>query len=268
VVSSGRPNLSVLLLTEDSGGDAFATFQRVAKELLKQVDAYVNTQPQRLTFEPVREKEALQALHANIWKSDKARDRQKQVALIGTLATQLMLENGWALFHFDGDRTWSDRASSENVKKFQDLVREKVRLRIVMELEKRQAQASKPVVPHELEARANQRMTRLKQVVPFYSMESWLFQNTREAIRLCGEHYQGRDAERFQEWEKDRTALDEVLQPKKATCLGAKHNLELASQGFPAREAHAAGKSFAAAVQELAQDENLTAALRRTYTYE
>ncbi|WP_164008564.1 hypothetical protein [Pyxidicoccus trucidator] len=255
-------------MTEDSGDDAFDTFKRVARELLKQVDEYINTHPERLAFEPLRSTEALQALNGSIWKSRAARDRQKQVTLIGTIATQLMLENGWALFHVDGDRTWADRSSSENVQKFRPLVWEKVRLRILMELEQREKQTANPTTPSEREARANQRMTRLKQVVPFYSMEAWLFQNTREAVRLCAEHYRNTDVERFNAWEQDRTALDEVLEPKKKVCLGAKHNLELASQGFPARAVHDAGKSFAAVVQELSQDEELTEALSRTYAYE
>jgi hypothetical protein len=121
--------------------------------------------------------------------------------------------------------------------------------------------------PQELEARAKQRMSRLKQVVPFYSIEAWLFQNTQEAIRLCQEHHGGRDAARFQQWEQDRAALDEVLKPKAEVCLGAKHNLELASNGFPAREARAAGKSFAAIIQALCQDAELCEALRRTYIH-
>ncbi|MCP3135915.1 hypothetical protein [Pyxidicoccus xibeiensis] len=267
-MSQRAPSLSVLLLTEDSGTEAFATFQKLAKELLKQVDAYVQTQQERLAFEPVRSKEALQALHANVWKSDKPRDRQKQVALLGTLATQLMLENGWALFHFDGDRSWANRASSENVAKFRERVWEKVRLLIRMKLEGRDTEAGRPVVPDELDERATRRMTRLKQIVPFYSIEAWLFQNTQEALRLCHSHYQGRDAERFQQWEQDRAALDEVLKPKEEVCLGAKHNLDLASQGFPSREARSAGKSFEAVVQSLAQDEELRDALSRTYAYE
>ena len=225
-------------------------------------------QPERLAFEPVRSKEALQALRGNVWKSGKAHDRQKQVTLRNTIATQLMLDNGWVLFHFDGDRSWANRESSENVGKFRDLIWEKVRQLILIELEKREVRAASPTTPGELEERANLLMTRLKQVVPFYSMESWLFQNTREAVRLCVEHYRGRDVERFNEWEQDRAALDEVLKPKEEVCLGAKHNLELASQGFPAREAHATGKSFAAVVQELAQDKELTEALSRTYSYE
>jgi len=81
---------------------AFETLRALAKELLKQVDEYVQTN--RISFEPVRNELALQALHANLWKSTKPRDRQKRVELIRTLATQVLLEDGWVLFHFDGDR--------------------------------------------------------------------------------------------------------------------------------------------------------------------
>jgi hypothetical protein len=260
------PCLSVLLLTEDSGADAFALFQRLAKELLKQVDASVQTQPEVLAFEPVRSKEALQALHANVWKSDKKNDHGKQVELVRTLATQLLLENGWAFFHFDGDRAWADRDSSENNSKFKARVWEKVRLLIQMKLEEQEKQGGKASVSKDTEARATQRMSRLKPVVPFYSIEAWLFQNTRAAVQLCERHYGGRDAEQFQQWERDRTALDEVLKPKEQTCLGAKHNLELASNSFPTRELQAAGKSFAAVVQALSQDVELREALSRTYT--
>jgi hypothetical protein len=257
----------VLLLTEDSGAEAFAILQRLAKELLKQVDASVQTQPEVLAFEPVRSKEALQALHANVWKSDKKNDHGKQVEFVRTLATQLLLENGWAFFHFDGDRAWADRGSSENVSKFKARVWEKVQLLIQMKLEGRDKQGGQLLSSKDAEVRATQRMSRLKTVVPFYSIEAWLFQNTREAVRLCEAHYGGRDAEQFRKWEQDRTALDEVLKPKEQVCLGAKHNLELATDGFPAREVHAAGTSFAAVVQSLSQDMELREALKRTYTY-
>ena len=77
--------LSVLVLTEDSRPKAFETIRALAKELLKQVDEHVQTN--RISFEPVRNELALQALHANIWKSTKPKDRQKRVELIRTLAT-------------------------------------------------------------------------------------------------------------------------------------------------------------------------------------
>ncbi|WP_224244072.1 hypothetical protein [Hyalangium gracile] len=262
------PCLSILLLPEDSGADAFDTLQRLVKELLKQVDEHVQTQQDKITFEPVRNKEALQALHANVWKSTKLRDRNKQVELVRTLATQLLLENGWAFFHFDGDRTWKDRDSSENVTKFKEQVWVKVRQLIQSKLEEWEKKEGRRPESAALEARATQRMERLKQTVPYYSIEAWLFQNTTEAIRLCETHYSRRDVEQFRKWELDRQALDEVVKPKESVCLGAKHNLALATQGFPAREVRSAGKSFAAVVQALSQDAEFCEALKRTYSYE
>ena len=111
-------------------------------------------------------------------------------------------------------------------------------------------------------------MERLKQAVPYYSIEAWLFQNTSEAIQLCETHYSGRDAEQFRAWEQDRPALDEVVKPKESVCLGAKHNLALASKSFPARQVRGTGKSFAAVIQALSQDAELCEALKRTYSYE
>jgi hypothetical protein len=261
VVSQAATCLSVLVLTEDSGTKAFETLRSLAKELLKQVDEYVQTN--KISFEPVRNELALQALHANVWKSTKAKDRQKQVELRRTLATQVMLEDGWVFFHFDGDRAWSARESSENVTKFQSLIREKVRELVLTKLSEQQGGSAS----QQLDAQADARMARLKTVVPFYSIEAWLFQNTREAIRLCQERYGGRDVDQFQAWAQDRAVLDEVLKPKDAVCLGAAHNLELASNGFPTREVRAGGKSFAAAVEALNQDSELLEALARTYAY-
>ncbi|MFY0581832.1 hypothetical protein ACN28S_52940 [Cystobacter fuscus] len=183
--------------------------------------------------------------------------------LIRTLATQVLLEDGWVLFHFDGDRPWGTRDSSENVAKFQTLVWASVRELVVLKF----AEQRDGSTPQALEARARVRMTRLKTVVPFYSIEAWLFQNTHEAIRISQESYSGRDVEQFQAWAQDRTTLDEVLKPKEAVSLGAAHNLDLASNGFPTREVHAAGKSFAAVVDALKQDGELRDALARTYTH-
>ncbi|MBN9681784.1 MULTISPECIES: hypothetical protein [unclassified Corallococcus] len=265
-MSPSQPALSVLLLSEDSGSDAFDTLERLAKEILKQVDAYTRTQPARLSFEPVRQEEALRALHANVWKSDKARDRRNQVELVRTLATQLMREHGWAFFHFDGDRPWSERASSENMAKFSQLIEAKVYRLIVEQLSALAGRAATPVAQREVEAQARQRMKRLKRIVPFYSIEAWLFQNTREAIRLCERHYGGRDADQFQRWEQERHALDEVSKPKERVCLGAKHNHTLASEAFPTRDVYAAGCSFASVVDDFRQDEELCEALQQTYT--
>lgn len=253
--------LSVLLLSEDRSTGAFEVLRSLAKELLKQVDEHVHTH--RVTFEPLREEQALHALHGNIWKSTSPRDRAKQVALFRSIATQLLLENGWVLFHFDGDRPWADRESSENTRKFKEIVLKNVLLLVEQTLQgqtpgQREAQRANA-------ERARERLRRLKVVVPFYSIEAWLYQNTREALRLCEEHHGGRDEERFHQWAADRAALDEEVKPKEQVCLRDKHNPALASRSFPAREVHAVGKSFAAVVLALSEDAELCEALRRTY---
>jgi hypothetical protein len=49
----------------------------------------------------------------------------------------------------------------------------------------------------------------------------------------------------LQAWESKRGDLDELPAPQKAVCLGKAFNLELASRGFPVREAYEVRKSFA-----------------------
>jgi hypothetical protein len=66
-------------------------------------------------------------------------------------------------------------------------------------------------------------------------------------------------------WERDRAALDEVEQPKHATCLADRHNRDLAETSFPHVHAHAAGTSFHAAVEALGKCKDLRAALHATH---
>lgn len=264
-MSRVAPCLSVLLLTEDSGSDSFETFRHVVKELLKQVDGSVQTQEKKIAFEPMRRKEVLDVVQANKWKSKGARYFRNRTDLITLVAIQLELPNGWVFFHFDGDRAWAARDSSENRQKFMELIWQPVQLKIQERFVGRQPEMAGRL--DEVKRYAEARMTRLKTVVPFYSIEAWLFQNTREAIRLCQEHYNGSDIAQFEAWAQDRAALDEVLKPKETVRLGAGHNLELASNGFPTREARAVGKSFAAVVEALGQDTDLREALAGTYAF-
>ena len=64
--------------------------------------------------------------------------------------------------------------------------------------------------------------------------------------------------------EKDRTVLDEVDKPKDQTCLGSRHNLRLAKEGFPAKEVYDAKRSFEEAVDGLFNCTELVTALERT----
>jgi hypothetical protein len=102
-------------------------------------------------------------------------------------------------------------------------------------------------------------------VTPFYSVESWLFQNTTHAIALCKKHHSGADVDQFQKWAEDRTLLDEVAMPKEQVRLRSAHNAELAANGFPAEDIYAVRKSFAQLVDQLKASALFSAALAATY---
>ena len=68
---------------------------------------------------------------------------------------------------------------------------------------------------------------------------------------ILREKYSGRDVDLIEKWAANPLLLDEVLRPKEACCLGYRHNLELASDGFPAKEVEELHLSYAAAVESI-----------------
>ncbi len=154
------------------------------------------------------------------------------------------------LFHIDGDRTWTERSSSENVGLFQERV-----VAPVQQILKGTKSTSKD---------AETRLHRLFSIVPFYSIEAWLYQHTDVAIRLCRERYRGRDLARFKAWARDRAALDDVEKPKNEICLKNLHNLECAGPGYPAQAVFDAGRSYAECVLRLQECAELRALLNAT----
>jgi hypothetical protein len=256
VVSRRSKVLSVLVLTEDSGGNAYATVRALAKEMLKLLVPGVQTD--RIGFSPLGNPAAEQAMNANCWKSTKPRYERSIRLLIRSLVTELLKPEGFILYHIDGDQQWSARATSENVRKFKDLILQPVQRALDEELPARDPSAS-----------VSERMKRFRLLVPFYSIEAWLFQNTREAYRLCIEKGCGKCQPKLDAWERNRASLDEVDQPKKNTadglCLRDKYNAQLASTGFPAAQVYEAKASFTQAIDDLLDCDELTALLEKTY---
>ncbi len=256
MVSRRSKLLSVLVLTEDSGGDAYPTVRALTKEMFKLLVQGVQTD--RIGFSPLEDAAARQAMHANRWKSTDPRDERLVRLLIRSLVTELLKPEGFVLYHIDGDRPWSARASSENVRKFQERILRPVQRALDEELPKRA-----PMVP------VSERMRRFRLLVPFYSIEAWLFQNTREARRLCLEEGCGTCSSKLGAWEQDRAQLDEVLRPKEndadSLCLQDKYNAQLAETGFPAAQVYDAKASFTQAVDGLLECDELTALLEKTY---
>lgn len=233
--------VSILLLSEDGSDDAYDTVRHLARRMLLLLDSACL---QHVRFEPLTNDQARLAVRGNVWKSTSPADRTKKIELMSILADKLLEgEGSFAFYHIDADRTWSAmrKGGSENLEKFRRFVEKDVLPFAVM----RRTQRGLP--PPQIDRWEE----RLLLLTPCYSIESWLYQNAAVAIGLCHRHYRGQHAERFAKWAGDRTLLDEIEKPKGEVCLGSKHNLELASESFPAQEVWSAGRSFTDTVQRL-----------------
>lgn len=150
-------------------------------------------------------------------------------------------------YHLDSDATWSERQKSENRKKIESLLIDKVRLLF-----------KKGVDPEKA-------LAKFIFLLPCYSIESWTYQNTLEAAAICKENHCSRCLKVFASWSESRDALDELVKPKEIdTCLKGKNNLRLARQRYPAREVVEVDKSFAEAVESLRSCERLMRALEES----
>jgi len=254
--------LSVLVLTEDSSPSAHDTLVPVARKLLQFLDRHAR--PNRIHFEPAAP-EARLAVRANVWRSWKAPDKRDERSiriLRRTLATKILEEGppGYVLFHFDGDCSWSARELPENTNRLDSFSSFIQGLRPAIEGYLRERNL--PLDASEIDAR----LRRICAVVPFYSIESWLYQNTDRARELCQERC-GKHVELIGQWQRDRALLDDVVKPKRQLCLGSAENHELA-KSFKHElvdELYLLGQSFYATVERLQSCPGLREALRSTW---
>lgn len=240
--------LSVMVLTEDSGSDAYDTVLSLVKEMFKQIDPYV--QARHIGFTPLADAKARRAMHGNLWKSTNPMDEPNKRLLIRSIINELLKEEGFVLYHIDGDCSWSAVDSSINAQQFRKDMIPPVKAGLASKLGSEAGE---------------KRMARFHLLVPCYSIEAWLFQNTREAKQLCATVGCKSCLPKIVDWENNRASIDEVDQPKQALCLRDKYNAHLASAGYPAKEALDANASFAGTVMRLLECEPLTTALAKTH---
>jgi hypothetical protein len=239
----------ILVLTEDSGHQAQPVVQKLLKEALKLVVEGVDLNPARVRIEPLPENErALHAVHANKWKEQPP--PRETILLLGAIAARLLEPGGFVVFHFDTDRVWNERHGSENRRKFEDIIRKGVRLIL-------SGQAPLPVNPRARPTLTAEQidaaLERLLILSPCYSIESWLYQATKELLAHCkGRHDSREHVQLIESWSVDRTLLDGVYKPKDDAlpCVGDHHNQALA-KGFPAEEVWLAERSFSESVERL-----------------
>lgn len=209
-----------------------------------------------LTFEPLSNPDARHIAHGNLWKSKERRDWPKQIAFIRELATKLSQgERSFVICHIDGDRTWEASKGGticDHVEPFLRFIKERICNVISV----------RPNAKNTLLALEEAFNTRLLLVIPFYSIESWLYQNTTFGVELCNKHYQGRGADKFKIWEGDAQLLDEEIAPKDIIHFGSKHNRALAENGFPTVRVYNANKSFAKTVNSFLMCDKFMAALQ------
>jgi hypothetical protein len=161
-----------------------------------------------------------------------------------------MEPGGFVVFHFDTDRVWSERDSSENRQKFETIIREGVRR--ILRGEAPLPFSPRPRAPLTTE-QIDSALGRLLVLTPCYSIESWLYQATSELLAYCREKHASEEHEKLiGAWAADRTLLDDVSQPKDnaVRCVGDRCNEELA-KSFPAGDVWLAERSFFESVERL-----------------
>jgi hypothetical protein len=204
------------------------------------------------------------AMRGNVWKTDgrNPQEYERRVRLLRYIVRQLSLPDTFVLFHIDGDRPWSERHTSENVEKFERVVR----TRLPQVADRGRANNPRPRARGTTrdESPPETRLENLILICPYRSIEAWLYQNVRAALDICGREHRGAHLAKLQVWEEQRTELDELQAPEKALCLEKAFNLELATRGFPAREAYDVKKSFADSVDRLRGCDALVRALELT----
>jgi len=141
------------------------------------------------------------------------------------------------LFHIDGDIPWSQGEGGTRGPNLEAFER---KLKPAMEAVLAMRQQSDC-------------LERFMLVVPYYSIEAWIFQNLEEAKALYMRHYpHGHEAVRLLEhYEGNRSDLEEACDLKERFRLLSQHRLHLVLTRWPSRKALNTRRSFALAVERL-----------------
>lgn len=228
-------NLRVVVVSEDSGGDAVGTLERLVKYALQATWPGMDTR--RIEFVPLSEF-ARKALCGDQWRARKpGRDL---ILARRELRDVLLGEADVVVFHADADTVWNERHRCPRAADF--------RRHIVAPLVQ--------VVPEVEE--------RIVLWLPTWEIEAWTYQNTAVAAAIVERRELASPAAATLElWRSQRTALDDLPKPASAVALHKQFNRELTESGWPWREVYSAQRSFAAAADALSRLPRVRTSLAR-----
>jgi hypothetical protein len=236
--------VTITVLSEDGSPSGQSTVLKFIKRAAVSVCA--TCQPQNLKCEPREETLQKQTISGNLWKCEKPQDHAKIVQLKQYLATRLGKANSLVFYHFDGDVPWNKRESCENKDKFQR--------KIIDGVTQLLAKPPCAIGTARSKEQVDDCISRLVVVVPFYSIEAWLFQNTDQLIENCRKKCRSRHQKHKRvllSWADNPKVLEELDKPKEQYCLKATKNRELAETSFPWPKLESVGKSYSAFVKDL-----------------
>lgn len=261
-----EPTARVLVLTEDGGADSVSTVAKLVERMVAYADDACETH--LLAFDALADEGQRNVLAGMKWKGEPAPHGNELRKLCQSIATRLLEPDGFVAFHFDGDVRWSERPGP-NEREFEKVIWRYVEALLDDALAPKPVVRSRvrpvietPVRPSRTKCEA---LWRLIVLIPHYSVESWLCQNTARAVALCREHHQGAHAASLEAWAEARPSLDELMYPKRVLCLHDAHNLDLASNAFPTAAVHGGSPSFTQAVDQISNCRPLIEALKPDY---
>ncbi|MFO0561190.1 MAG: hypothetical protein U0269_24445 [Polyangiales bacterium] len=261
-MDEGGGDIEFLLLTEDSSKGGERVQQRIVRLLLRAMDGQADTS--RVSFAQMPAGAARDVLRGNRWREQppSAPIDEGLRLLINRIASHLESSRRFCSFHYDGDAAWRSRESSTADRTFDEVIVQTLRRRLG------QRRVADNLTDEQRAQRIEAALARLLPMVPYYSIEAWLYQNTDELRVAC----EGRSAEknvvdqclaRCDEWAADRSLLDEVVMVKQSVCVKDTANDRLAETMSNAvfNEVLAANQSLAATRDRWLQSESLRANL-------
>ena len=248
-----KASVRFLILTEDSGKQGQPTIQLLTRAALRLIGPTFDSR--KVELSPLLDNpRASAARRGNAWKE--RRPTPDKVQLLGAIATRLMEDGGFVVFHVDSDEVWARRGQSENRQKFEKIVRTGVRQILMGAAQPPFGRRFSPLSETEAVTVAS----RLFVMHPCYSVEAWLYQSTAQLAAVCKSVHERADhQELIRQWSADRSVLDGVDAPKDGAlidCVAAEHN-ELLAMHFPAAEVDLARRSWSEFVTLLRADSRL-----------